>query len=115
MSRVKRGNVARKRRKKILDLAKGFRGGLSKLYRPAHQAVLHALSNKYRDRRLRKRSFRSLWIVRINAGLIEHGISYSKFMGMLQKKSIQLNRKTLSQLAATEKDIFDDVVKQVTA
>ena len=114
MSRVKRGNVARKRRKKILDLAKGFRGGLSKLYRPAHQAVLHALSNKYRDRRLRKRSFRSLWIVRINAAVREHGLTYSKFINSLKEKNIILNRKALAYLAVNDPKAFSEIVKSVS-
>jgi large subunit ribosomal protein L20 len=113
MARVKRGNVARKRRKKILKLAKGFRGGLSKLYRPAHQAVLHSLTYAFRDRRRRKRDFRRLWIARINGALQNFGISYSKFMGQCKAKGIELNRKVLSELAIHNADTFTNVVEFV--
>ena len=85
MSRVKRGNVARKRRKKVLKLAKGFRGSHSKLFRIANQQVMKALRNAYRDRRKRKRDFRRLWITRINAASRMHGLSYSKFTHQLKK------------------------------
>jgi len=115
MSRVKRGNIARKRHKKILKLAKGFRGSISKLYRPAKQAVLHALSNSYRDRRRKKRDFRSLWIARINGALENRDLSYSKFMGQCKSKDVQLNRKVLAYLAVNEPKIFEDVVDNVTS
>ncbi|NEN95098.1 MAG: 50S ribosomal protein L20, partial [Moorea sp. SIO3I7] len=85
MTRVKRGNVARKRRKKILKLAKGFRGSHSKLFRIANQQVMKALRNAYRDRRKRKRDFRRLWITRINAAARQNGISYSQLMGQMKK------------------------------
>jgi large subunit ribosomal protein L20 len=111
MTRVKRGNVLRKKHKKILKLAKGFRGSMSKLYRPAKQAVLHALSNAYRDRRRKKRDFRSLWIVRINAGLLPHRISYSKFTGECKKKNILINRKMLAEIAHFHPDSFSEIVK----
>lgn len=111
MSRVKRGNIARKRRKKVLKLTKGFSGSLSKLFRPAQQALLHALNNAYRDRRRKKRDFRGLWIARINAALDQKGISYSKFFGTLNKKDIQLNRKVLSELAIHHPDCFSAVVE----
>ena len=111
MSRVKRGNVARNRRKKVLKLAKGFRGSSSKLFRPAHQAVLNALTHAYKDRRLKKRDFRALWIARLNAGLDALGHSYSKFMGSLKKKNIQLNRKVLSELAIQEPVAFKRIVE----
>lgn len=114
MSRVKRGNVARKRHKKILKLAKGFQGSLSKLYRPAKQAVLHALTNAYRDRRRKKRDFRSLWIARINASLDAKDISYSKFMGQCKEKQMLINRKVLAYLAIHEPNVFDDIVTSVT-
>ena len=81
MARVKRGNVARKRRNKILRLARGFRGGNGTLFRTANQRVMKALCNAYRDRRRRKRDFRRLWIARINAAARLNGLSYSKFMG----------------------------------
>ncbi|MCP4050329.1 MAG: 50S ribosomal protein L20 [bacterium] len=112
MSRVKRGNVARKRRKAVLKQAKGFRGSLSKLFRQANQAVMHALVNKYRDRRNRKRDFRALWITRINAAL-KNEISYSKFTGLLNKKNVELNRKMLSEIAISNPEVFDDIVKFV--
>ena len=104
--RVKRGNVARNRRKKILKLAKGFRGSLSKLFRPAHQAVLHALRYAYNDRRKKKRDFRGLWIARINAGLTQQGLSYSKFSHMKSQKNVDLNRKVLSELAISDPPVF---------
>jgi large subunit ribosomal protein L20 len=113
MARVKRGNVARNRRKKVLKLAKGFRGSLSKLYRPAHQAVLHALSYSTRDRRSRKRDFRALWIARINGALQNFDITYSKFMGKCKAKGIELNRKVLSELAIHEAETFSNVVEFV--
>mgnify|MGYP001288622560 CR=1 FL=1 len=114
MSRVKRGNVARKRRKKLLKLAKGFRGGISKLYRPAHQALLHAGIYAYKDRRLKKRDFRKIWIVRINAALEQKELSYSTFMGQCKKKNMLINRKVLAELAVNEPAIFDNIVTHVS-
>jgi large subunit ribosomal protein L20 len=108
--RVKRGNVARNRRKKILQRAKGFRASLSKLFRPARQAVLNALRHSYKGRRQKKRDFRSLWIVRLNAALGDHGISYSKFIGLAIKKQVGLNRKMLSELAIQHPETFQSVV-----
>lgn len=109
MTRVKRGNVARKRRKKILKLAKGFRGSHSKLFRTANQQVMKALRNAYRDRKKRKRDFRRLWITRINAAARLHGLSYSQLIGNLKKVNIQLNRKMLAQLAVLDPAAFDQV------
>lgn len=111
MTRVKRGNVARKRRKKILKLAKGFRGSHSKLFRTANQQVMKALRNAYRDRRKRKRDFRRLWITRINAAARIEGLSYSKLAGQLKKANIDLNRKMLAQLAILDPGAFSEVVK----
>ncbi|MFC1771465.1 50S ribosomal protein L20 [Candidatus Margulisiibacteriota bacterium] len=111
MVRVKRGNVARKRRKKILKLAKGFRGGLSKLFTQAKQAVIHALSYAYKDRRRKKRDFRNLWIVRINAALLNYKLSYSKFIGNLNKKNIKINRKMLAAIAWENPETFAEIVK----
>jgi len=111
MSRVKRGNVARKRRKKILKLAKGFRGSHSKLFRIANQQVMKALRNAYRDRRKRKRDFRRLWITRINAAARMHGLSYSKFTHHLKQSEIGLNRKMLAQLAMVDPQAFEKVVE----
>jgi large subunit ribosomal protein L20 len=110
MARVKRGNVARKRRKKILKLAKGFRGSHHRLFRTANQQVMKALRNAYRDRRKRKRDFRRLWITRINAAARQHGISYSQLMGGLKKANIQLNRKMLAQMAILDPAGFDQVL-----
>ena len=111
MARVKRGNVARKRRKKILKLAKGFRGSHSKLFRTANQQVMKALRSAYRDRRRRKRDFRRLWIARINAAARQNGVSYSQLIGNLKKADIQLNRKMLAQMAVLDPDGFAKVVK----
>jgi large subunit ribosomal protein L20 len=113
MTRVKRGNVARKRRKKIFKLAKGFRGSGSKLFRTANQRVMKALVNAYRDRRRRKREFRRLWITRINAAARAQGISYSQLMNDLRKADVLLNRKMLAQLAALDQAAFTQVVNAV--
>ncbi|MDJ1175796.1 50S ribosomal protein L20 [Roseofilum capinflatum] len=114
MPRVKRGNVARKRRKKILKLAKGFRGSHSKLFRTANQQVMKALRNAYRDRRKRKRDFRRLWIVRVNAAARQNGVSYSKLMGNLKKANIQINRKMLAEMAILDPKGFSKVVELAT-
>ncbi len=111
--RVKRGNVAKNRRKKVLKLAKGFRGGLSKLFRPAHQAVVNALRHAYKGRRQKKRDFRSMWIVRMNAALVGHGISYSKFIGLALKKNMIVNRKMLSEIAISNPEVFTEIVNWV--
>jgi large subunit ribosomal protein L20 len=111
MTRVKRGNVARKRRKKILKLAKGFRGSHSRLFRTANQQVMKALRNSYRDRRKRKRDFRRLWIARINAAARQHGISYSQLLGNLKKADVQINRKMLAQMAVLDPASFGKVVE----
>ncbi|MEL6163898.1 MAG: 50S ribosomal protein L20 [Cyanobacteria bacterium J06641_2] len=111
MPRVKRGNVARKRRKKILKLAKGYRGSHSTLFRTANQQVMKALRYAYRDRKKRKRDFRRLWIARINAACRQHGMSYSKFMGNLKKSNIEINRKMLAQMAVLDPDGFTKVAE----
>jgi large subunit ribosomal protein L20 len=111
MTRVKRGNVARKRRKKILKLAKGFRGSHSTLFRTANQQVMKALRSAYRDRKKRKRDFRRLWITRINAAARLHGMSYSQLIGNLKKADIQLNRKMLAQLAVLDPASFGKVTE----
>nr|QCI08775.1 ribosomal protein L20 [Sphondylothamnion multifidum] len=113
MTRVKRGNVARKRRKKILKLAKGFRGSHSKLFRTAKQQVLKALRYAYVGRKNKKRYYRRLWIVRINAAVRLYGMNYSKFMSCLKSNKIALNRKMLSQLAILDKTAFDFIMKSV--
>jgi large subunit ribosomal protein L20 len=115
MARVKRGNVARKRRKKILKLAKGFRGSHSTLFRTANQQVMKALRNAYRDRKKRKRDFRRLWITRINAAARMQGMSYSQLIGNLKKANIDINRKMLAQLAVLDPDAFAQIVAQAAS
>lgn len=106
MPRVKRGNVLQKRHKKILKYAKGFRGSKSNLFIAANQAIMQAWKNAYRDRRKRKRDFRSLWITRINAAARTHGLSYSRMMNGLKKANICVNRKMLADLAVNDKPAF---------
>jgi large subunit ribosomal protein L20 len=115
MPRVTRGNKKLLRRKKILKLAKGFFGAKKKNYRTAKEAVEKALLYSYRDRKNRKRDFRSLWNVRINAAVREYGLSYSRFIYGLKKAKIQLNRKILSNLAVSEPDTFSRIVEKVKA
>ncbi|MEE8432856.1 MAG: 50S ribosomal protein L20 [Candidatus Desulfatibia sp.] len=100
--RVKRGFKARRRRKKILKLAKGYRGGRSKLFRTAADAVDKALMYAYRDRRVRKRDFRKLWITRINAAVRMHNLSYSKFIHGLKLAGVELDRKVMAELAISD-------------
>ena len=106
MARVKRAMNARKKHKKVLKLAKGFRGARSKLYRPANEFVMKALAHAYKGRKLKKRDFRQLWIARINAGTRMHGLSYSKFMNGLRKSNITINRKMLSEMAISDAAAF---------
>ncbi len=107
--RVKRGYKARKRRKKVLKLAKGYRGGRSKLYRTAADAVDKALMYAYRDRRTRKRDFRRLWIIRINAAARINDMPYSKFMRGLKLANIKLDRKILADLAVSDPEGFSEI------
>jgi large subunit ribosomal protein L20 len=111
MTRVKRGVVARARHKKILALAKGYRGRRGNVYRVAKQAVMKAGQYAYRDRRQRKRQFRSLWIVRINAACRELDLSYSKFINGLSKANVAVDRKVLSALAINDKTAFAKFVE----
>nr|QCI04682.1 ribosomal protein L20 [Apoglossum ruscifolium] len=113
MTRVKRGNIARKRRKKVLRLAKGFRGSHSKLFRTAKQQVSKSLKYSYIDRKKKKRSYRRLWIMRINASVRLHNINYSQFMNYIKKCNIALNRKMLSQLAIVDKTSFDVIIESI--
>ncbi len=113
MPRVKRGPTARRRRKKILKAAKGFVGGRSRLYKNAKETVMRGLNYAYRDRRVRKRDFRKLWIVRINAAVRQHGLSYSRFFDGLRKAEIDLNRKMLAHLALEDPEAFAAVVEKV--
>ena len=112
MSRVKRGNVLRKRHRKILKLAKGFRGARHKLFTVANQAVMKALKYAYRDRRNKKRDFRRLWIARINAAARLQGLSYSQFSFGLKRANITLNRKILADLAVRDKVAFAQIAEQ---
>ena len=114
MARVKRGNVARKRRKKVLKQAKGFLGAGSRLFRvAAKMAVIKGGVKAFNDRRKKKGVFRGLWIQRINAALEPMNISYSKFINMLNKANVKLNRKMLAELAATDQDVFNAIVAKV--
>ena len=110
MPRVKRGTNRRDRRRKVLKLAKGFRATKSKLYRSAKESVDKALVYAYRDRRAKKRDFRSLWIVRIGAAARAHEMSYSTFMAGLSKANVDLNRKQLSELAIHDDAAFSQLV-----
>lgn len=106
MPRVKRGVVARARRKKILKQAKGYQGQRSRSFRVAKQAVIKSGQYAYRDRRQKKRHFRALWIMRINAEARHHGLSYSRFISGLKKAEIDVDRKVLADLALNEKEAF---------
>ena len=111
MPRVTRGFKARRRRNRVLKLAKGYRGGRHKLYRTATEAVDRALVYAYRDRRTKKRDFRRLWITRINAGARMHGLSYSRLIGGLNKAGVELDRKVLANMAILDPNAFSEVVK----
>ncbi len=113
MARVKGAMKTRARHKKILKLAKGYRGAKSKLYRTANQAVMKSLTYAYRDRKAKKREFRQLWIARINAAARMNGISYSKFMNGLKNKGIEINRKMLAEIAVSDPEAFKSLVDQV--
>ena len=109
MARVKRGFKARRRRNKVLKLAKGYRGARSKLFRSATEAVDRALNYAFRDRRVKKRDFRSLWITRINAASRLNGLSYSKFIFGLKKADIQIDRKVLADIAVSDPAAFTQI------
>ena len=115
MPRVKRGVTARARHKKVLALAKGFRGRRGNVFRIAKEAVMKAGQYAYRDRRVRKREFRALWIARINAAARECGLSYSAFMNGLKRASIDLDRKVLADLAVFDKPAFAKIASQAKA
>ena len=110
MARVKGGTVARARRKKVLKEAKGYFGSKHRLYKTAHEQLMHSGQYAFRDRRQNKRNFRKLWIARINAACRENEISYSKFINGLNKAGITINRKMLSELAIDNKEAFSDLV-----
>jgi large subunit ribosomal protein L20 len=113
MPRVKRGFKARRRRNKTLKMAKGYRGARSRLYKTATEAVDRALKYAYRDRRVRKREMRGLWIIRISAAVKQHGVSYSRFIGALKKADIGLDRKVLSEMAIHDPERFGQLIKMV--
>ena len=111
MARIKRGVTARRRHKKIMKLAKGYRGARSKTFRVANQAVMRALRTAYAHRKLRKRDFRKLWIARINAGARQNGISYNRFINGLKKAGVDINRKMLAELAVKDAQGFSQLVE----
>jgi len=113
MVRIKRGNVARKRRKKIFSVAKGFRGAHSKLFRIANEQVMKSLRYGYIGRKRKKRDFRRLWITRINAASRIHGTNYSKLISKLKMSQISLNRKMLAQMAVNDMDSFSNLIKSL--
>ncbi|RZI45999.1 50S ribosomal protein L20 [Rickettsiales endosymbiont of Peranema trichophorum] len=115
MARVKRGVTARARHKKVLDMARGYRGRAKSCFRIAIEKVEKGLQYAYRDRRNRKRDFRALWIQRINAAVREHGLIYSKFMNGVKLAGITLNRKMLSEMAITDQAAFQNIVKMSQA
>lgn len=111
MARVKKAVNAKKKHKKILKLAKGFRGARSKLFKPANEFVMKALRHAYVGRKLRKRDFRKLWITRINAASRANGLSYSRFMNGLKLAGIEMNRKMLSEMAIYDREGFTQLVE----
>ncbi len=113
MTRSTTGPASHRRRKKIRQQAKGFRGGRSKLHRTAREAVMRSMAQAYRGRKQKKRDFRALWITRIRAGVKREGISYSRFMGLLGKAGISVNRKIMSELAIHHPDVFSRLVQSV--
>ncbi|MBU0641447.1 MAG: 50S ribosomal protein L20 [Planctomycetes bacterium] len=115
MPRVRSGHATRRRRKRVLNAAKGYRGARSKLFKVAKQAVIKAGQYAYRDRLARKRDFRALWIIRISAACDARGLSYSHFMGGLKKANVFLNRKMLSEVAIADPPAFDKLVELARA
>ncbi len=115
MARVKRGVIARRRHKKILSRAKGYYGARRKIFRVAKQAVIKAGQYAYRDRKVKKREFRKLWIARINAAARANGLSYSRFMNGLKRANIDLDRKVLADIAVHDKAAFANIVEQAKA
>ncbi len=115
MARVKRGVTARAKHKKVLKKAKGYYGARSRVFRVAKQAVIKAAQYSYRDRKQKKRLFRSLWIMRINAAAREHGLSYSVFMNGLKKAAIEVDRKVLADIAVHDRTGFAKLAEQAKA
>lgn len=114
MSRVKRGTISLKRRRKVLKQAKGYRFGRSRKERQAKEAIVHAGNHAFAHRKTKKRDFRRLWSVKINAAVRKHGLSYSKFIGLLNKKGIEVNRKMLAEMAEHKPESFDRIVEKVS-
>lgn len=112
MVRVKRGKTAHKKRKKVLKYTKGFKWGRKSKYKAAKEALMHARKYAYRDRRTKKREFRKLWQIQINAACRKQGISYNKFIHGLKEKNIELDRKILSDLAKNNLKIFEKILKK---
>ncbi|AOP33351.1 MULTISPECIES: 50S ribosomal protein L20 [Leptospira] len=113
MPRAVNGTIHKNRRRRVLKDAKGFRGARSKLYRTAKSAVMKAGQWAYRDRKAKKRDFRKLWIIRINAAARENGLSYSVFMNSLKKLGIDMNRKSLAELAFSDREVFNALVEKI--
>jgi len=113
MSRVKRGKIANKRRKKLLKYAKGFKWSRNTHYRAAKEALLHAWSKSYYDRKKKKGDFRTLWQIKIGAACQEQGLSYSKFTGALKKANIELDRKILADIAQNNPDVFVKIIEKI--
>ena len=114
MARVKRGVMTRKRHNKVLQAAKGYWGNRSKTFKAAHEAVMHAGQYAYRDRRVRKREFRQLWIARINAGCRQHNVTYSRFICGLTRAGVEIDRKMLSELAISDQPAFGALVARAS-
>ena len=114
MARVTKANTAKKKHKKVLSATKGHYGARSRLYKTAKQSNIKALQYAFRDRKNRKRSFRNLWISRINAASRELGISYSKLINLLEKKEIKINRKILADLSVNDKKAFQEIINKAS-
>jgi len=112
MPRVKRGVPAHKKHKKVLEAVKGHKGAKSKLFRPAHESLMKSLRYAYRDRRTRKRDFRRLWIVRINAAARLNGVSYSVLMNKFKQANIEIDRKVLADLAVRDPEAFAQLIRE---
>ena len=112
--RIKRGTISHRRHKKLLARAKGYRGGRHNLFKEARQAVIHAGVDSYRGRKEKKQQMRALWIIRLNAALREHNVSYSQFIALAKAKKVELDRKVLSQIAIENPETFAQVVKKIT-
>jgi len=113
MPRVKRGKIALKRREKILKYTKGYKWSRKSKERAAKEALLHAWTHAFRDRRVKKRTARALWQIQLNAAARQHGLNYSKFISGLKKANIELDRKVLSQIAREHPDVFKEIVAKV--